>query len=110
MVEQWVGLLLDLEHLVIHTSYSIFKSKSHIDTPKHILSAFFHYGHIELITLLFFSLAPLLSALGTSTFWSCRPQEFMLLHRALVLVLHIETNVQTSNLACFTLKLKLGTR
>lgn len=108
MVEQWVGLLLDLEHLVIHTSYSLFKSN--IDTPKHILSSSFHYGHIELITLLFFSHAPLLGALGTSTFWSSRPQEFMLLHRALVLVLHIETNVQTSNLAYFTLKLKLGTR
>lgn len=32
-----------------------------------------------------------------------------ILHGALVPVLHIETNVQTSNLAHFTLKLQLGT-
>lgn len=109
MVEQWVRLLLDLQYLVIHTSCSLFKSKSHIDTPKHILSPSFHHGHIELITLLSFSLVSLVGALGTSTFWSSRPQQFNILHGALVPVLHIETNVQTSNLAHFTLKLQLGT-
>lgn len=101
--EQWVGLHLDQEFLVIHISFPLFKSKPHVDTPQMYFEFLFPiWSHcINHISLLFTSFVYWeQTTLGAPD----------LLRRALFPELYMETNVQTSNLTHFRLKLQLVTR